>query len=86
MCPECEADVYLDEDMERGDPVTCEECGTDLEVVMADPPEVKVYVDTEDDDLDDDELEDDDSDDKDDLDDDDDDDFGYGDEDQDENY
>ena len=87
ICPECEADVYIEEDSERGDPVTCEECGTDLEVVMADPPEVKVYVENEDDDLDDDGLEDDDlDDDKDDLDDDDDDDFSYDDEDEDENY
>ena len=86
ICPECESDVFVDEDMERGDLVTCEECGTDLEVVMADPPEVRVYDETED--LDDEYDDDDDfDDDDDDLDDDDDeDDLILDDEDEDERY
>ena len=71
MCPECESDVFVDEDMTRGDLATCEECGTDLEVVSIDPPEVRIYDETEDfDDEDDDDFDDED----DDLDDDDDDD------------
>lgn len=89
ICPECESDVFVDEDMERGDLVTCEECGTDLEVVAIDPPEIRLY-DAEaefDDDLDDDDDFDDDDDDLDDDDDDDlDDDLGYDDDDDEDKY
>ena len=84
ICPECESDVFVDEDMERGDLVTCEECGTDLEVVSGDPPEVRLYDETEDfdDEYDDDDDDDDDlDDDDDDLDDDDE--FGYDEDDED---
>lgn len=88
MCPECESDVFVDEDMARGDLVTCEECGTDLEVLAIDPPEVKLYNAEED--FDDEYDDDDDFDDDDDLDDDDDDDLdddlGYDDEDEDDKY
>ncbi len=86
ICPECESDVYVDEDMERGDLVTCEECGTDLEVLSIDPPEVRLYDETED--FDDDEYddEDDDFDDDDEFDEDDDDDLGLDDDDEDERY
>ena len=31
-CPECEAEVHVDTDADKGDAVTCEECGTDLEI------------------------------------------------------
>lgn len=87
MCPECESDVYVDEDMERGDLVTCEECGTDLEVVSIDPPEVKLYDETDefgddyddDDDFDDDELDDDELEDEDD-------DFSYDDDEDEDRY
>ena len=87
ICPECESDVLVDEDVERGDVVTCEECGTDVEVLSIDPPEVRLYDETEeyDDEYDDDEFDDDDSDD-DDFDDDDDDDYNLDDEDEDERY
>ena len=38
QCPECENDLDLDEDLvEEGDVVSCVECGTDFEVVTADP-------------------------------------------------
>lgn len=41
LCPECENDLDLDEDeMEEGDIVSCTECGTDFEVVTADPLEL----------------------------------------------
>lgn len=53
-CPECDADVHVDTDADKGDIVSCEECGTDLEVVGLDPVELDVV---EEDDLDDDEEE-----------------------------
>jgi alpha-aminoadipate carrier protein LysW len=41
LCPECENDLDLDEDeIEEGDMITCTECGTDFEVVAADPLEL----------------------------------------------
>ena len=52
-CPECSEEVYVDADSEQGDIVTCDECGSDLEVVGLDPLELDLYE--ESDDLDDDE-------------------------------
>lgn len=49
-CPECSEDVYVDADSEQGDIVSCDECGTDLEIVGLDPIELDVH---EEDDLDD---------------------------------
>jgi alpha-aminoadipate carrier protein LysW len=56
VCPECSEDVYVDADSEQGDIVTCEECGSELEVVGLDPLEVDLYEESDgmDDDLDDD--------------------------------
>lgn len=40
-CPECENELDLDVDeVEEGDSVTCEECGTEFEVVGVDPLEL----------------------------------------------
>ena len=41
ICPECdnELDVDVDE-VEEGDMVTCEECGTEFEIVGVDPLEL----------------------------------------------
>ena len=50
-CPECDADVHVDTDADKGDIVSCEECGTDLEVVGLDPVELDIV---EEEDLDDD--------------------------------
>jgi alpha-aminoadipate carrier protein LysW len=50
-CPECDVDVHVDTDADKGDIVSCEECGTDLEVVGLDPVELDIV---EEDDLDDD--------------------------------
>ena len=41
-CPECEADVHVDTDADKGDSVACEECGTELEVVGLDPVELDI--------------------------------------------
>jgi alpha-aminoadipate/glutamate carrier protein LysW len=62
LCPECENDLDLDEDeVEEGDVVSCVECGTDFEVVTADPLELAPVGDDEEED-DDEEEEDDDED------------------------
>ena len=54
-CPECDADVHVDTDTDKGESVSCEECGVELEVVGLDPVELDIV---EEDDLDDDEDED----------------------------
>ena len=53
-CPECDADVHVDTDADKGDAVACEECGTELEIVGLDPVELDIV---EDDELDDDDDE-----------------------------
>jgi alpha-aminoadipate/glutamate carrier protein LysW len=55
-CPECDADVHVDTDADKGDSVACEECGTELEVVGLDPVELDI-AEEEMDDTDDDEEE-----------------------------
>ena len=56
-CPDCEAEVHVDLDADKGDHVTCDECGTELEVVGLDPVELDIVEEDldEDDFLDDDE-------------------------------
>lgn len=50
-CPECENDLDLEMDeVEEGDVVSCDECGTDYEVVGIDPLELSRVGDAEDDD------------------------------------
>ncbi|HMF57939.1 MAG TPA: hypothetical protein VK619_16470 [Pyrinomonadaceae bacterium] len=41
-CPECEAEVHVDTDADKGDIISCEECETDLEVVGLDPVELDI--------------------------------------------
>ena len=53
-CPECDADVHIDTDADKGDMASCEECGSDLEIVGLDPVELDIV---EEDDLDDEEEE-----------------------------
>jgi alpha-aminoadipate/glutamate carrier protein LysW len=49
LCPECENNLDLDEDeLEEGDVVSCAECGTDFEVVAADPLELAPLSEDED--------------------------------------
>jgi alpha-aminoadipate/glutamate carrier protein LysW len=55
FCPECESDLDIDEEeVEEGEVVSCEECGTDFEIVTTNPIELKTV---DDDDLDDEEEE-----------------------------
>lgn len=39
-CPECDYPIDLDDDVDVGETVQCEECGVELEVVSADPLEL----------------------------------------------
>ncbi len=55
-CPECDADVHVDTDADKGDIVSCEECGTDLEIVGLDPVELDIVEEDYDEDEDEDEF------------------------------
>ena len=47
VCPECDNPLDIDvDDVEEGEIIQCDECGTDLEVVSSDPLEL-VPVDEE---------------------------------------
>jgi alpha-aminoadipate carrier protein LysW len=50
ICPECETALDFDEEeVEEGDVIVCDECGTEYEVVATDPLELsKVEEDYED--------------------------------------
>jgi alpha-aminoadipate/glutamate carrier protein LysW len=51
ICPECEADIDIDEDdVDKGDVVTCRECGTNLEVIGVTPLEFDVAPEEEEED------------------------------------
>jgi alpha-aminoadipate/glutamate carrier protein LysW len=78
-CPECDAEIEIDSDdmdeMEVGDPWSCDACGSSLRVASLDPLELDADEDDDEDDEDDldeeeDDLDDDDEDDEDDEDDD----------------
>lgn len=47
-CPECEAEVIL-QDVEKGEIVQCAECGAELEVVNTDPIELDLAPEEEED-------------------------------------
>ena len=50
-CPECDADLPVDEDeLEEGDPVECDECGTNFVVTGTDPLELELADEDEDED------------------------------------
>ncbi len=54
-CPECSEDVYVDAESEQGDIISCDECGTELEIVGLDPIELDIYSEDDLDDFKDDE-------------------------------
>ena len=70
-CPECEAEIEVDEfDVDKGDQVSCPECGSNLEVTGVSPIELDLAPEEEEealggDDLDDEDDEDEDEDDED---------------------
>ncbi len=48
LCPECEADLDIEEgEVDEGEIVSCTECGKDFEVVTALPLELNAVVDEE---------------------------------------
>ncbi len=47
ICPECDEEVYVDAEVEQGDRVTCDECGSHLVVVGLDPIEMDLYEESE---------------------------------------
>ena len=49
VCPECDEEVYVDADSEQGDVISCDECGTNLEIVGLDPIELDMYEESGDD-------------------------------------
>lgn len=55
-CPECEADVHVDTDVDKGEVVECEECGVQLEIVGLDPVELDIVEEDYDEDEDEDEY------------------------------
>lgn len=49
LCPECEAEVELDAyDVDKGEVISCPECGVDLEVMGLSPLELHPAPDAED--------------------------------------
>ena len=40
VCPECDNPIDIDNEVDEGETVQCEECGTELEVVGTDPIEL----------------------------------------------
>lgn len=39
-CPECGAELHLEEDTVMGEIIVCPDCGVDLEVISLEPPKV----------------------------------------------
>jgi len=52
-CPECEAEIHVDEDVDKGEIIHCEECDSTLEVVGLDPIELDLASEDGEDDFDD---------------------------------
>lgn len=52
VCPQCEAEIHVDDDLDKGDSVRCEECDAKLEVVGLDPIELDLAIDDKEEDLD----------------------------------
>lgn len=60
-CPECEADIEVDEyDVDKGDLISCPECGSSLEVTSVTPVELDVAPEEDEDETEEDEEEEDD--------------------------
>lgn len=55
VCPECDAELHVDEEIDKGEQLTCTECDSLLEVVGLDPIELDAVASTVDEDSDQDE-------------------------------
>lgn len=40
LCPECDSPLDVDDELDEGETLECEECGAELEVVSTDPVEL----------------------------------------------
>lgn len=50
ICPGCEAEIEVDEfDVDKGDQITCPECGEDLEVTNLSPIELDLVAEDDED-------------------------------------
>jgi alpha-aminoadipate/glutamate carrier protein LysW len=57
-CPNCDAVIDVDEeDLDEGDPLTCDECGANLSVASLDPLELESLDDEEEEEEEDEDLE-----------------------------
>ena len=48
-CPECAAELQMEDSVEEGEIVVCPDCGVELEVVGVDPLEVELAPEVEED-------------------------------------
>lgn len=48
-CPECDAELDLNSDIEQGEILVCPDCGAELEVTGVDPVEVDLAPEVEED-------------------------------------
>ena len=46
-CPQCEAEIHVDEEMDKGEAMICPECDASLEVVGLDPVELDFAIEEE---------------------------------------
>ncbi|MFN0112157.1 MAG: lysine biosynthesis protein LysW [Blastocatellia bacterium] len=53
-CPQCDAEIHVHEDVDKGETIHCEECDATLEVVGLDPIELDLATGEDGDDYDDD--------------------------------
>lgn len=47
VCPECEAVIEVEDELEEGQTLDCPECGAELEVVNTNPVELDLVEDEE---------------------------------------
>ncbi len=48
-CPDCSAEVHVDEEADKGDHIECDECGAELVLVGLDPIELDLHEEDEED-------------------------------------
>jgi alpha-aminoadipate carrier protein LysW len=56
VCPECDTEIHVEEDLDKGETMACPECDAKLEVVGLDPIELDAVVDKDDEDEDEDDY------------------------------
>ena len=42
LCPECDSPLDVEDNLDEGETLQCEECGAELEIVSTDPIELSV--------------------------------------------